>query len=149
MPGLLERLRSLFRKQASGPENERARRGQAGEEAAAEFLKKAGYTILAMNWRDKRDARRELDLVCREPGGVLVFVEVKARSEGDHKGGYFSVDRRKKAALREAVNAYLGALAPEHRHHFRFDIIEVTLVAGRPGAVTHHTAVPLFPQRRR
>ena len=149
MQSLLDRLRALFRKTASKPEHERARRGQAGEEAAAAFLKKAGYSVLAMNWRDKRDARRELDIVCREPGGVLVFVEVKARSEGDRKGGYFSVDRRKKAALREAVTAYLGALATEHRHHFRFDIIEVTLVAGKPGAITHHTAVPLFPQHRR
>ncbi len=143
----LERIRALFR--GKHPEDDRARRGRVGEEAAAKFLKNAGYQVLVMNWRDRRDARREIDIVCREPGGVLVFVEVKARSEGDRKGGYFSVDRRKKAALREAVTAYLRALPPDSRHHHRFDIVEVVLVEGLPGDLIHHRAVTLFPERKR
>lgn len=143
----LKTLRGIF---PSRPDSRTSRRitGDAGEDAAAEFFKKAGYEILVRNWRAGRD---ELDLVALAPESKsLVFIEVKTRDELDPKGGYFAVDARKKNALRRAVRAYLRAVG-NPRAAFRFDIAEVRVespVPGVPGRlrVIHHCAVPLFPK---
>ncbi|MEW5941133.1 MAG: YraN family protein, partial [Chloroflexota bacterium] len=50
--------------------------GRWGEQAAAEYLEKRGYLILARNFRTKHG---EIDLIARQDN-ILVFVEVKARS---------------------------------------------------------------------
>ena len=55
-----------------------AETGQAGERAATEYLRRAGYDICARNWRQGRD---ELDIVALKEG-VLHFVEVKTRRAG-------------------------------------------------------------------
>ena len=54
-----------------------AETGRAGEEAAREFLRKAGYGICAMNWRS---GPYEIDIIARK-GDVLHIVEVKTRRE--------------------------------------------------------------------
>ncbi len=119
--------------------------GARGEQAAAEYLKaRQGYAIVTRNWRSPRDRRDEIDLVCRD-GDVLVFVEVKARSEGAMVSGYQAIDERKKRALRRAVHAYLGGLEAPPRT-FRFDVAEVTLSGRLPSQVLHFENVPLFPQ---
>ena len=82
--------------------------GDAGEDAAVGFFKKAGYKVLVRNWRHGHD---EIDLVILSPkSGTLVFVEVKTRAAGDPKGGYFAVDEHKKSALRRVVRAYLRSV---------------------------------------
>jgi putative endonuclease len=119
--------------------------GARGEQAAADYLKtRSGFTIVTRNWRSPRDQRDEIDLVCRD-GEVLVFVEVKARTEGALVSGYDAVDKRKKRALRRAVHAYLAQLTPPPRT-FRFDVAEVTLSGRLPTQVLHFENVPLFPK---
>ncbi len=56
--------------------------GREGESAAIAFLKKKGYRILEKNFRSKVG---EIDIIA-EQAGVIVFIEVKARS--DHKFGH-------------------------------------------------------------
>lgn len=121
----------------------RAAAGAKGEQAAAEFLTaRQGFKVVLRNWRNPRDLRDELDLVCLD-GDVLVFVEVKARAEGALVSGYLAVDKRKKRALRRAVHAYLAQLDNPPRT-FRFDVAEVTLSARLPAQVLHFENVPLF-----
>ena len=123
----------------------RAEAGALGEQTAADFLRtKHGYAIVTRNWRNPRDLREELDLVCRD-GDVLVFVEVKARAAGALVSGFEAVDERKKRALRRAVQAYLGQLSAVPST-FRLDIVEVTLSDRLPPQVMHYENAPLFPK---
>jgi putative endonuclease len=132
-------------KSGGGAESPNAEAGARGEQAAADFLRvRQGYAIVTRNWRSPRDQRDEIDLVCRD-GDVLVFVEVKARAAGAQVSGYEAVDERKKRALRRAVQAYLGQLAPPPRT-FRFDIVEVALSGRLPAQVMHYQNAPLFPK---
>jgi putative endonuclease len=52
--------------------------GDAGETAAARFLRKKGLRILIQGYRTPRG---EIDLIARD-GDTLVFVEVKTRRQG-------------------------------------------------------------------
>ncbi len=116
--------------------------GARGEALAARHLcEEAGYRVIVRNWRNPRDRRDEIDLVCLD-GDILVFVEVKARSALALVPGYFAVDPRKKRVLRRACKAYLSALRPAPRT-FRFDIVEVEHGMGAP-IVRHFENVPLF-----
>jgi putative endonuclease len=133
------RLQSLF------ASNRQFAAGERGERLAADHLIGMGYAVLARNWRNPRDNRDEIDLVCRD-GMVLVFVEVKARTERAVVPGYHAVDGRKKRVLRRAVRSYLGLLHRKPRT-YRLDIVEVTFGAGPP-AIRHYENIPLFYHRQ-
>lgn len=120
--------------------------GVRGEREAARFLKtEKGFRVLARNWRNPRDRRDELDLVCLDRG-ILVFVEVKTRRPGALVPGFFAVDRRKKKVLRRTADAYLCSLPPRQRpRRFRFDVVEVCLAAGASAVrIRHFENVTLF-----
>jgi putative endonuclease len=136
---MLDFLRTLFRsKPAPGS-------GAEGERLAAEWLRRErGFAIVARNWRNPRDRRDEIDLVCRD-GEALVFVEVKTRSAKALVPGVYAVDAAKKKVLQRAARAYLGFLR-ERPATFRLDVVEVSFPAGaaKPPEVLHFENVPLF-----
>ena len=137
---MLELLLRLFGRGAP------ADAGAQGEREAAEWLRRErGFSIVTRNWRNPRDEREEIDLVCRD-GDVLVFVEVKARFRGALVPGYFAVNRRKKQVLRRAIDAYLRLLRQRPRT-FRLDIVEVSHGGGLPAEVLHFENIPLFPKQ--
>jgi putative endonuclease len=141
---MLAWLRSLFPGGARPPASA-AERGAEGERLAAAFLRRrAGYAIVARNWRNPRDQREELDLVCRD-GDVLVFVEVRSRSADALVSGYHAIGWRKKQVLRRAIHAYLTQLRDRPRT-FRFDVAEVVTSARTPPQVFHYEDVRLFPK---
>ena len=130
---------------AGRPSGPATARGAEGERLAAGFLReRAGYEIIVRNWRNPRERREEIDLVCRD-GEVLVFVEVKTRSADALVPGFFAVDRRKKRTLRRAIHAYLTQLRVRPRT-FRFDVVEVILGGKTPPQVLHFQNVQLFPK---
>lgn len=51
--------------------------GRLGERAAARYLRGLGYRILATNARTRA---AEIDIICEDPAGDAVLVEVKARA---------------------------------------------------------------------
>ncbi len=118
--------------------------GEVGEDVAADYLRAKGLRVVARNWRNPADRREEIDLVCTERDGILVFVEVKARSATARVPGYYTVNRRKKAVLLRACRAYLRAL-PEEPRTYRFDVVEVATRHGAAPEVLHFENVPLFP----
>lgn len=107
-------------------------RGRKGEAFAAKFLRERGYKILARNVRFEKD---EIDIVARERGGTLVFVEVKTRSDYDRRGGYADVDGGKREALRRAVRQYLK-LAFWKNKPWRVDVVEVVVADSGNGSMS-------------
>lgn len=95
--------------------------GRRGEDAAAEYLSRRGYTILARNFRCRLG---ELDIVARD-GRTLVFVEVRTRLSDKFGLPEESVDTRKKARLQRLALYYL------HKYGLgeatcRFDVVAVS-----------------------
>ncbi|HEU5081692.1 MAG TPA: YraN family protein [Opitutaceae bacterium] len=119
--------------------------GEWGERLAVEYLRKKRMKIVARNWRNPRDRREEIDLVC-ELDGVLVFVEVKTRAASAMVRGFDAVDRRKKAVLLRACSAYLKSFPRTSRpNHFRFDVVEIRAGMGKQKYdLLHFENVPLF-----
>ena len=140
---LIEPIRAFFfgtRERCLPAESTRAQCGKFGEDLATKYCReKLGYRIIIRNWSYRRD---EIDLICKD-GEVLVFIEVRARSEKALVSGYHSVDRRKKKILRRVCSNYLKRLKKPAKH-FRFDIIEVSICKNGKGDIQHYSNVSLF-----
>lgn len=94
--------------------------GKLGEDCAAKFLEAAGYTIVARNFRIRS---AEIDIIA-QLDGVLVFVEVKARSDILHGLPSEAVTFRKQKKIIEAAGVFL------QDEKFcdclcRFDVVEI------------------------
>jgi putative endonuclease len=76
--------------------------GKQGEDAAADYIIKHGYELLARNWRFKRC---EVDAIACK-GKVLHFFEVKTRSS-NYILPEESVSTKKLGKLKEAAQEYL------------------------------------------
>jgi putative endonuclease len=86
----------------------RRRLGQHAEDWVAAHLRRAGYTVLARNWRWGKVG--ELDIVARY-NTTIVFVEVRARRgslEEAVSAALDSVNERKRARLLRLAEAYLS-----------------------------------------
>jgi len=105
--------------------------GTSGEALAEDHLRGLGYGIVA---RDVRTPIGQLDLVASD-GPTLVFVEVKTRAGHGFGLPQEAVDARKIRKLRQLALYYLKQ-AP-HRGPVRFDVIGLTVRAGRLLRVDH------------
>lgn len=94
--------------------SEAAETGRAGERAAVEYLRRAGYEIHALNWRQGRD---ELDIVASREG-ILHFVEVKTRHAGSLTPPEAAATQRKFRALSRAAACYLSTVRWEGEVQF-------------------------------
>ena len=99
--------------------------GRWGEEAATEYLKAKGYSVLA---RNVFSAHGEIDIVASKDG-LLVFVEVKTRRSHAFAFPEDSVTRRKQAYMLFAAEEYLQE-HPDSGDSWQFDVIAVE---GKPG----------------
>ena len=103
--------------------DEDARRGRDGERAAAAFLRRRGWRVLALNWRG---AGGELDLVAAR-GDVVAFCEVKTRA--DESALVEPLTALQRVRIVRAAAAYLSARPQLAGRAARFDLI--TVRAGR------------------
>ena len=101
-------------------EPEYLRRGRLGEAAAKRHLKSARLKFLVANFKTKDS---EIDLVFRDDD-CLIFVEVKARTEGGWTRPAAAVDQRKRSLLSKAAREYVRQLR-DPNVKFRCDIVEV------------------------
>jgi len=111
--------------------------GQVGELAAEKFLKREkGFKICERNWRSGRD---EIDLIAYE-FDILVFVEVKTRRAGGLVPGYYSVDDRKKCALKRVAQAYMRTLK-QAPNTYRLDVVEVNRFPEKEWEIFHFSNI--------
>lgn len=96
--------------------------GRRGEQAAVDYLRRAGFSILERNWRS---GRYELDIVARR-WDELHFVEVKTRRADGLTTPEEALTRRKFAALRRAAMAYMAQRGV--RLEPQFDLAAVDLM---------------------
>ena len=97
--------------------------GASAEDQALAHLLKAGLMLVERNYRTPGRGGGEIDLILREPGGTLVFVEVRARQRTSHGGAAASVGAVKQRRIVLAARHYLGRLrAPPP---CRFDVVAI------------------------
>ena len=82
-------------------------RGQAAEERALAHLAAAGLALVERNYRTPGRGGGEIDLVMREPGGTLVFVEVRSRAAAGFGGAAASIGATKRRRIILAARHYL------------------------------------------
>jgi putative endonuclease len=117
------RLRKRLRRR--GPLPAHLLLGRRGEAAAERFLRKQSFKILYRNFKTRRGG--EIDLVCRDrKEQVLVFVEVKTRTNELFGTPAEAVNWRKRASIVRAAKEWLRLLdLPDVP--IRFDIVEVVI----------------------
>ena len=105
---------------------EARRRGDIGEKAAARYLSRRFYRILARNWFFYR---KEIDIIARR-GNTLVICEVKSRTRIPDEASPYgtpssAVDAEKQRNLILAARAYAKSIGWDRQ--IRMDVIEVYL----------------------
>ena len=93
--------------------------GPWGEALAADYLRKKGCRIEAMNYRTRLG---EIDIIAANRR-YLIFCEVKLRKTADFAAAREFVDARKQQRLRTTALVYLS----QHETNLqpRFDVIEI------------------------
>jgi putative endonuclease len=97
----------------------RHRLGLEAEAIVASRLIAAGWRVLAQRYRSPEG---ELDLVCLDPEGTLVGIEVRARRSPRAGSAIESIGRRKVARLRSALTGFALREHPRHRSR-RLDLV--------------------------
>lgn len=112
----------------------RKRLGDAGEEAAAAYLMRRGYDILARKWRCPDG---EIDLIARH-GAMIAFVEVRTRRSNDPGLAAETVARRKRARLIALAEQFLIASELPVDTPWRIDVVAIAAApGGRMTAIEH------------
>ncbi len=93
--------------------------GKQAEDKAVEFLQKKGYTVIARNFRWQK---AEIDIIA-EHLGMIIIVEVKARTNAIFIEPQEAVNKRKMRLLISAADEFLQA--NNRTEEVRFDIVSV------------------------
>jgi len=95
--------------------------GKKGEELAAQYLKKRGYTIVERNYRCTNG---EVDLIAVHRR-VIVFVEVKTRRGEGYGLPVEAVEFHKKRKMIQAAEFFLHE-KKLHQRDARFDVVGIS-----------------------
>lgn len=107
--------------------------GDRGEDAAAAFLERNGFTIVERNWRCPAG---EVDIVALD-GDTLVLCEVKTRktpAKGTPDEAVTPAKQRRYARLAAAYLLHTGSVDVA----VRFDVISILVVAPDRALLRHH-----------
>jgi putative endonuclease len=105
--------------------------GKQGEELATAFLQLKGYEILERNWRN---GRAEIDIIAMY-NGILIFVEVKARSTDAFGTPAMFVDYHKQKMITYAAPRYMEKI--NHDWAIRFDVLSILIFRDGTHKIEH------------
>ncbi len=105
--------------------------GRRGEDLAHRYLRSAGFTVVARNYRPGGDS--EVDIVARD-GDTVVFVEVKSRTSAEFGSPDRAIDREKQKHIIRAARSYTTRAGIEWSE-VRFDTISIVFTD--PPSVVH------------
>lgn len=111
--------------------------GDRGEALAGAYLEELGWEVLERNWRCRHG---EVDLVLRDPDGLLVFCEVKTRRSDRCGLPVEAVGAAKARRLRVLAWAWLAEHG-ERGRPFRIDLVGVLCLPGEEPRLDHLEAV--------
>jgi len=95
--------------------------GDKGEEAAAAYLTRCGFDVLARKWRC---AAGEIDLIVRQ-GALLAFVEVRTRRSVEPGMAAESITAAKRARLVALAEAFLAWSDLPEETPWRIDVVAI------------------------
>jgi len=101
--------------------------GAQAEQTAARFLQQQGLRLVQANYRCRFG---EIDLILKD-GDILVFAEVRMRSNNDFGGAAASIDARKQSKLILTAQHYLASLSSTPP--CRFDAVLMSTAEGQDG----------------
>lgn len=96
--------------------------GRQAENYACRYLKKRGFKLLTRNYRTSFG---EIDLIMRQDE-ILIFVEVRYRSNAVHGSPAETIDARKQKRLRACAEHYLQHHKSALGSSCRFDVVAFT-----------------------
>ncbi|HEX9610120.1 MAG TPA: YraN family protein [Candidatus Limnocylindria bacterium] len=108
----------------------RHRFGSDAEGAAAAWLERCGWRVLARRYRPKGGG--EIDLVMLDPRRVLVGVEVRARHSQRAGAPEETVDARRARRIARSLAAFASGAGVAH-DGLRVDLVAVEPIGPRPG----------------
>jgi len=109
-------------------------KGRAGELAAVKLLQEKGHVILFENYRWQH---KEIDVISQD-GDVLVFTEVKTRTNFNYGYPEAAVDERKQAHMKAAAEMFL--LDHPQYQKLRFDTIGILMHGNQVKEIVHWEA---------
>jgi putative endonuclease len=115
--------------QAAMNQNEKIALGAQGEQLAADFLESSGYQIID---RNKQIGHSDIDIVTKKDG-VLVFVEVRTKSNNDHGMPEETLNTHKLRQMKQTAQRYLGI----YRYKGPARLDAVCLIINGQGEVQH------------
>lgn len=100
--------------------------GNLGENIACKYLVQKGYTILERNFLRKYG---EIDIIARDPGGDLVFVEVKSLKQNNSITPEENMTSQKLRKLRKICESYarMNDNLVREEAGWRMDLVAISL----------------------
>lgn len=116
--------------------NTRIIKGKNGENLAAEYLEKKGFTIIEKNWRYSRIG--EIDIIAAH-NDSLVFVEVKTRTSQAFGHPIEAISPQKLRTIQKLAELYMMTNNIKKYDRFRIDVVGI--LTGNPPTITHITDI--------
>ena len=93
--------------------------GQKGEDLAVEYLKNAGFKIIARNWKW---GKHEIDIIA-ENKDFIIFAEVKTRTDDYQMHPVTAITREKQKSIIWAADGYIKKYNIDKES--RFDVLTI------------------------